>query len=222
MPTMDFFPQRPDAHPMIYAYSDANYPGCLKVGYTARDIDQRVAEQYPTKRPDGQVPYKIVVRESAMYPDGGSFTDHTVHKMLQQKHIQGVGGEWFRCTPDDVLSAIVAVRTRTENIENRTKTFAMRPEQREAVSKTVAYYQSADQEAVRHIPKFLWNAKMRFGKTFAAYQLAKQMGFKRVLILTFKPAVQTAWRDDLMQHVDFEGWQFISRPQNPAEPGMDA
>ena len=62
---------------------------------------------------------------------------------------------------------------------------------------------------------------MRFGKTFATYELAKKMGFTRVLILTFKPAVESAWHDDLMQHVDFEGWQFISRPQNPAEPNTD-
>lgn len=60
------------------------------------------------------------------------------------------------------------------------------------------------------VPKFLWNAKMRFGKTFAAYELAKKMALKRVLILTFKPAVESAWREDLMTHVDFEGWQFVS------------
>ena len=52
---------------------------------------------------------------------------------------------------------------------------------------------------------------MRFGKTFATYELAKAMGLKRVLVLTFKPAVESAWHDDLLSHVDFEGWQFISR-----------
>ena len=77
-----------------------------------------------------------------------------------------------------------------------------------------AYYRSAYEEGSNRTPKFLWNAKMRFGKTFASYELAKKMGFKRVLILTFKPAVQTAWREDLMSHVDFEGWQFISRDAN--------
>ena len=51
---------------------------------------------------------------------------------------------------------------------------------------------------------------MRFGKTFASYQLAKKMNCKRVLILTFKPAVKTSWKEDLLSHVDFEGWQFIS------------
>ena len=52
---------------------------------------------------------------------------------------------------------------------------------------------------------------MRFGKTFAAYELAKKMEWKRILVLTFKPAVENAWEEDLMEHVDFEGWQFISR-----------
>ena len=57
----------------------------------------------------------------------------------------------------------------------------------------------------------LWNAKMRFGKTFATYQLAKKMGWTKLLVLTFKPAVQNAWEEDLANHVDFAGWQFIAR-----------
>ena len=56
--------------------------------------------------------------------------------------------------------------------------------------------------------------RTRLYAIFASYELAKKMGFTRVLILTFKPAVQTAWREDLMTHVDFEGWQFISRDAN--------
>ena len=55
---------------------------------------------------------------------------------------------------------------------------------------------------------------MRFGKTFTTYQLAKEMGWSKVLVLTFKPAVQNAWKEDLMMHVDFEGWQFISKNGN--------
>lgn len=211
-----FFPQRPTTHPMIYAYEDTNpqYKGLLKVGYTTVDVDRRVAQQYPTKRPDGSVPYRIVLRESAMYPDGSSFDDHDVHRVLERKGVQRVGGEWFRCTVQEVLAAIVTVRSRTENVENRTQTFSMRPEQAEAINRTMAYYRSAYEEGSNRTPKFLWNAKMRFGKTFASYELAKKMGFTRVLILTFKPAVQTAWREDLMTHVDFEGWQFISRDAN--------
>ena len=214
---------RSDAYPMIYAYSDSNpiYNGLLKVGFTAHGVEKRVAQQYPTKRPDGKVPYKIVFAESAMYEDGGSFTDTDIHRMLLKKGVTGVGGEWFRCTADDVRAAWIAVKSRTLNIENRTQTFSMRPEQNEAVEKTMAYFKSAHSEQGSMIPKFLWNAKMRFGKTFATYQLAKRMDFKKVLILTFKPAVQTAWHDDLMTHVDFEGWQFISRPKTVGEPNID-
>lgn len=54
---------------------------------------------------------------------------------------------------------------------------------------------------------------MRFGKTFATYQLAKSIGFKRILILTFKPAVESAWQEDLSHHIDFAGWQFVSNKE---------
>lgn len=209
----DFFPPRSPAHPMIYAYADTNpqYAGLLKVGYTAIDVDKRVAQQYPAKRPDGSVPYRIVYRASAMYPDGSSFTDHDVHRALKRRKIPAVGGEWFRCTADDVAAAVLSVRSRTANAEDRTRDFPMRPEQREAVDKTSAYFRSVYEEDSSRYPKFLWNCKMRFGKTFAAYQLANRMGFQRVLILTFKPAVVSAWQEDLQTHIDFEGWQFISR-----------
>ena len=209
----EFFPQRPDAHPMIYAYEDTNpqYKGLLKIGYTAIDVDKRVVQQYPTKRPNGSVPYRIVYRESAMYSDGSSFTDHDVHRALKQRHITNMGGEWFRCTVNDVRAAVLAVKKHTLNIENRVNSFSMRPEQEAAVEKTMAYFKSVYSEDSNRFPKFLWNCKMRFGKTFTAYQLAKRMGMKRILILTFKPAVLSAWQEDLNSHIDFEGWQFISR-----------
>jgi superfamily II DNA or RNA helicase len=51
---------------------------------------------------------------------------------------------------------------------------------------------------------------MRFGKTFTSYQLAKKLGAKRVLVLTFA-AVEDAWQTDLESHVDFDGWRYQSR-----------
>ena len=90
----------------------------------------------------------------------------------------------------------------------------MRPEQQEAVTKTMAYFKSFKKENPNKTPHFLWNAKMRFGKTFTSYQLAKKMGWKKLLVLTFKPAVEDAWREDLLSHVDFEGWQYISKNEN--------
>jgi len=87
----------------------------------------------------------------------------------------------------------------------------MRAEQYSAVEKTHSYFHSIWSEDMHAVPRFLWNAKMRFGKTFTAYQLAKKLGAKRVLVVTFKPAVEDAWQTDLESHVDFEGWQYVSK-----------
>ncbi|MDR1871869.1 MAG: GIY-YIG nuclease family protein [Deltaproteobacteria bacterium] len=208
----ELFPERPTLIPMIYAYEDSNpeYHGFLKVGYTSKDVEKRVADQYPTKRPRGKKPYRIVFSETALYSDGNTFTDHDIHRVLQRMGFVKEG-EWFRCAIDDVRAAWLAVKNRIENFENRTYDFKMRPEQEEAVNKTIQYFQTGSNNQPYRSLKFLWNAKMRFGKTFAAYQLAKRMNLLKILILTFKPAVQSAWEEDLLTHIDFEGWQFISR-----------
>ena len=88
------------------------------------------------------------------------------------------------------------------SVSNEFIPIIFRPEQKDAIEQTIKQFKKAD--------RMLWNAKMRFGKTFASYQLARKMNFKRVLVLTFKPAVESAWREDLITHIDFEGWQFIS------------
>ncbi len=207
----EFFPPRPDAKPLIYAYEDSHpeFAGLLKVGYTTRTVKARMAEHYPTLLP-GKPPFKIVLEHSAMRSDGSAFDDHAVHRHLRKKGFLNPNGEWFACSIDDVKAAILGVREREENDDNRVLDFPMRPEQSEAVERTAAYFQSFGKENHDKPPHFLWNAKMRFGKTFAAYQLAKTMGWKRVLVLTFKPAVQNAWEEDLNSHLDFAGWQFIS------------
>lgn len=213
MSSSAFFPQRPEVHPSIYAYRDKNpdHAEFLKVGYTEIDVEKRVAQQFPVIQPGEGKPYEIVFAESSMRTDGSSFMDHAVHKRLEAKGFENVGGEWFRCTPDDVRSAWLEVRDRTSYERERTEDFAMRPEQLAAVNKTEAYFRMCEQPGNRSIAKFLWNAKMRFGKTFATYQLARRMNMKRVLVLTFKPAVEDAWREDLESHIDFEGWQFVAR-----------
>jgi len=206
----EFFPPRPESRPTIYAYEDTNpqYAGLLKVGYTTLDAQNRVAQQYPTKRP-GKSPYRIVLEKSAMRNDGTVFTDHDVHRMLRLNGMKNPEGEWFRCTVAQVKAAVISVETGQMNEENRSLDFKMRPEQRAAVEKTAGYFKSFRKENRDKPPHFLWNAKMRFGKTFGAYQLALKMGWRKVLVLTFKPAVQCAWEEDLKCHVDFRGWQFI-------------
>lgn len=210
----EFFKARPDVTPTIYAYElvgVSSHEGYLKVGYTDRNVETRIREQLHTSG----VPYKIVMKESAMLPDGSCFTDRDVHALLRRKGFLQLNegtdkNEWFRCSVKDVLSAILTLREEITYDENRTATFKMRPEQVLAVNKTIDFYKTAKEQEPTKSPKFLWNAKMRFGKTFAAYQLAKKMGLSKILVLTFKPAVESAWREDLLTHVDFEGWQFVS------------
>ncbi len=218
-----FFPPRPQVQPKIYAYEDTNpqYAGLLKVGYTTKDVRERVAEQYPTLRP-GKPPYRIVLEEPAMRRDGTVYTDRDVHRMLRINGIKNPEGEWFRCTAEQVKAAIVAVREGQLFEEQRSLDFTMRPEQEAAVEKTMAYFKSFRRENNKP-PHFLWNCKMRFGKTFAAYQLAKRMRWKKILVLTFKPAVQSAWEEDLRCHVDFKGWQFIASRDVPpqGDPAYD-
>ncbi len=208
----DFFSSRPEVRPTIYAYSiPGNHPGYLKVGFTDRDVETRINEQLHTSG----LPHRTEMVFSAMRSDGSCFLDHDVHAVLKRKGFLQLNAEtdrneWFRCSVNDVKAACIAVRDGTANIENRSADFGMRPEQYRAVQDTIRYFKSAKDDDPSGAPKFLWNAKMRFGKTFASYQLAKKMGFKRVLVLTFKPAVESAWREDLVTHVDFEGWQFVS------------
>jgi hypothetical protein len=207
----DFFPPRPDSRPTIYAYEDTHpqYAGLLKVGYTTGSAEKRVAQQYPTKRP-GETPYRIVLVEPAIRNDGTTFTDRDVHRVLRAHEIRNPAGEWFTCDVDTVRAAIIAIRRGERLAIDRTLDFALRPEQAEAIEKTAAYFEAITRDEPGKVPHFLWNAKMRFGKTFAAYKLTERMGWRKVLVLTFKPAVQSAWESDLRHHVDFKGWQFIS------------
>jgi len=206
-----FFPSRPALSPKIYAYEDTNpqYRGLLKVGYTNFDVQKRVAQQYPTLRP-GILPYRIVYEEDAITSDGSSFTDHDVHRLLRRQGVHNPNGEWFQCSLEILKASVHEIKTGIESDDARSWNFKMRPEQESAVSKTKEYFLTSMNENAISTPRFLWNAKMRFGKTFAAYQLARQMNWMRVLVLTFKPAVQNAWEEDLKSHIDFKGWQFIS------------
>jgi hypothetical protein len=205
-----FFPPRPSVNPTIYAYEVvgvSTHTGLLKIGFTDRDAKTRIGEQLRT----AGIKHKIVFEESAMKRDGSSFTDHQVHRYLRKHGFANPEGEWFKCSLNDLRKAIWEIKTGEKTEEHRVLSFGMRPEQQTAVNKTIAYFKSFKKENKNKAPHFLWNAKMRFGKTFASYQLAKKMGWKKVLVLTFKPAVEDAWREDLNSHVDFKGWQFISK-----------
>ena len=208
-PIEEILAPKPQMRPRIYAYAigDADHKGLLKVGQTTRDVKQRIAEQ--TKTADIKV--TIVFDESAERDDGSIITDHEVRTALKRKGHENTRLEWMRCTVKDVRATLIALR-KGQPIEGaRDQNFPPRWEQQAAVDKTYSYFQSIWAENKKATPRFLWNAKMRFGKTFTTYQLAKKLEAKRVLVVTFKPAVEDAWQTDLESHTEFEGWQYLSR-----------
>jgi hypothetical protein len=209
----EILPPKPQARPRIYAYSiaDEAHKGQLKVGQTTRNVKQRVAEQLKTAAIKN---FTIELDESAEREDGSFITDHEVRAALERMGFERVELEWMRCTVEDVRTVLLELRTGHRFSGKARENFPMRKEQAEAVSRTHAYFNSIWKEGRHAVPRFLWNAKMRFGKTFTTYQLAKRMDAKRVLVVTFKPAVEDAWQADLETHVDFDGWQYMSRKSN--------
>ena len=201
---------KPEARPRVYAYSidDAAHNGLLKIGQTTRNVQQRISEQLRTAAIQN---YRIEVDEEAVRDDGSIFSDHEVRAALVRKGFENPMLEWVRCTIEDAKTVLTELRTGQRVTGTHHETFGMRDEQVSAVDKTFDYFQSIWAEDKNAAPRFLWNAKMRFGKTFTSYHLAKKLNAKRVLVVTFKPAVEDAWKTDLENHKDFDGWQYLSR-----------
>ena len=206
-----------DQIPKIYAYTYGEFRektwerrsgghGWMKVGYTKGDTWKRIREQTSSS-----VPGEIVLlwEEDAISDQGEPFRDSHVHKRLIANGGHKVRNEWFEVTLEELKIAIAEVKQGRRVAAP--ESFAMRPEQRKAVQDTAAYFRAQVEDKAKH---FLWNAKMRFGKTFTSYQLALEMGWTKLLILTYKPAVEDSWRDDLQQHQDFQGWQFIGKGES--------
>ena len=211
----ELLPQKPTSRLRIYAWTPKHapdpYKGLIKIGQTTKeDVNERIRQSQGQMQQD----YTLHINTTAERDDGSFFRDsdviaRLVAKGFENPHI-GSSKEWVRCSVNDVLTTITELRTGQVFSGHHHQTFSMRPEQESAVEVTLNYYQSIWEEDPTAVPRFLWNAKMRFGKTFTSYQLAKRMGAKRILVVTFKPAVQDAWHEDLASHIDFDGWQFYN------------
>jgi hypothetical protein len=218
---------KPEARLRIYAWSPndppASYVGLIKVGQTTQeDVNVRVRQSQGQM----QQAYTLHADVLAEREDGSIFRDSDVRQRLITKGFEnpmiGASREWMRCTPDDVSTALTELQKGLRLTGTHHLKFRMRPEQADAVDKALGYFSSIWAEDAKAVPRFLWNAKMRFGKTFAAYQLAKKLGAKRVLVVTFKPAVEDAWQTDLESHIDFNGWQYLSRSSGSDPTRVDS
>lgn len=203
----NYFVSLPNINPKIYGYKIKTEPNLIKIGYTKRDTEERILEQFPVKGPRNEKPFEIVFDKPAVRGDGSFFTDKDIHEILKRNGYLNTNGEWFECNISDLENAYKAILNNSNTMSNvRTESFELRQEQKEAIEKTKKYFlDNANEEKI----KFLWNAKMRFGKCFTSYKFIEEMGYKNVLILTFKPGVKSSWENDLVNHKDFKDYQFI-------------
>jgi len=226
-PIEEILTPKPQARLRIYAWTPddppAAYVGLIKVGQTTReDVNVRIKQSQGQMQQD----YTLHVDVLAEREDGSLFRDGEVRQRLIDKGFENIviaaSREWMRCSADDVKTAVTELQQGLRLTGTHHLTFPMRHEQAEAVDKAYGYFTSIWSEDTDAVPRFLWNAKMRFGKTFTTYQLAKKLGVKRVLVVTFKPAVEDAWQTDLESHVDFDGWQYLSRSSGSDPTQVDS
>lgn len=92
----------------------------------------------------------------------------------------------------------MAIYTTFEEVElNLPKKIVLRKEQKDAIRLAKQHFGKNKRDVGYSLnpnfQQFLWNAKMRFGKTLCALELAKQMNVRRILIVTHRPAVNEEW-----------------------------
>lgn len=208
--------------PMLYAYTtpnDSSHNGWTKIGYTERQsVEDRIKQQTHTSDTAWQLEWK----KTAVYDDGtgDTFTDHDFHAYLVKNSVERKPDtEWFRISGEQSKSMLIDYK------ENRGKLFAkntaipytLRQEQESAVAQTMAYFASHEKG------EFLWNAKPRFGKTLAAYDLCRRMKSAvgdnafNVLIVTNRPAIANSWYEDYVKFLGEEsGFVFVSETSSLA------
>lgn len=199
----------------VFRINDAEHEGCLKIGEATCD-DENVIGLAPNSKPLNEaarkrinqytqtagIRYDLLHTELTLYNRGGlrSFNDKEVHAVLERSGVkrkvfdkENKANEWFVTTLDVVKRAIAAVKEGKESLSpgevtNGRSPIVFRPEQRKAIEKTEKQFRKGNQ--------MLWNAKMRFGKTLSALQVVKDMDFRRTLILTHRPVVDSGWFED--------------------------
>lgn len=205
----------------VFRINDENHEGLLKIGDATVHADKPLSEFVPNckelntaakKRINSYaqtltVPYELLHTELAIQTitkDGVSkvkaFRDKKVHNVLIRsgipRHIFNIecqGIEWFKTDLETAKKAIQAVKNgqaslNPGDISEDNSPIIFRPEQKEAIKATIKQFKVGD--------RMLWNAKMRFGKTVSALEVAKEMSFKKTLIFTHRPVVSDGWYED--------------------------
>lgn len=190
-------------YPQIYAYitpTASENDGWIKIGYTEkRNVEDRIKQQTHTAGITTQILWSETARFSKI---DEWFTDKPLHTYLRKykKVKQRKGTEWFfyNGTPEKAHADFHDFSNNNRSQIKEELQYNLRTEQEAAVNKALEYaknYQDGD---------FLWNAKPRFGKTLATYDLARKLDANKVLIVTNRPAIANSWFDDFEK---FIAWQ---------------
>lgn len=208
----------------VFRINDESHRGFLKIGDATIKTDKDYTELHPSStelnsaaraRIDeytstAGISYQLLYTEVAVYKNNNpkskkygltlAFRDHDVHSVLLRSGIERVQfdthkkqNEWFKCDLETAKKAIQAVKENKSSLSGGDITtdrspIIFRPEQEEAIEKTLKTFKKSD--------RMLWNAKMRFGKTLTALEVAKRSSFSRTIIITHRPVVEDGWYDD--------------------------
>lgn len=200
-------------YPQVYSYTLpdlSDHKGSQKIGYTERkDVDLRIREQTHTAAVKLRSE-KLWSAPSFYDNSRDGFTDKLFHKFLVKSGIENkkdLGIEWFYFNgyPEKSKQLFDEFRkkgfTALQSDEGKAP-YTLRTEQELAVKEAKKYFETQENG------EFLWNAKPRFGKTLATYDLAKKINATKVLIVTNRPAIANSWFDDFDKFID--GYYFIS------------
>lgn len=202
----------------LYVYTTESHErsGYVKVGHTQVGRHKtRINEQFGTSNPE-----PAIVRWVQPLPKG--LRDHHIHDQLinngKKRPKDAPGKEWFIATLDDVIIAYNEIVHKS----SRKLNYKPRNEQLEAIAKAKKWLsKSHPLEKIRSAQfpnRFLLNAKMRFGKSYTAIHIAKELKAKRTIVVTYKPEVIGDWISDVSQHVDFENWTCVRARKKKGNP----
>ena len=216
----------------VFRIPDATHADCVKIGEATFEdgnitlppnssaLNKAARARIDQYTKTAGIAYELLHTEIAIFVrDGklGAVNDKEVHDVLlrsgvKRKEFQHVSGanEWFVCDLATAKKAIAAVKEGRKALQGHEisvgqSPIIFRPEQREAIDKTLRQFKKGNQ--------MLWNAKMRFGKTLSALQVVKEKGdFRRVLILTHRPVVDAGWFEDFGKiFYDSPRWAYGSK-----------
>ena len=212
---------------IIYVYSipDDKHKGRLKIGSatvnshqpTQDDVFVAARDRINQQTKTADVDYVLQHAEIALTNDNRYFSDTDVHDVLirsgyyrKAENTRNIRSEWFEIDLETAKNAIRATKEGREALTTVERTgkvhveFPFRPNQREAIDRT-------NKVIKQNRKHFLWNAKMRFGKTSAAMQVAKENEFRKVLIVTHRPSVSADWYDDFSKVFAGTDYEYSSK-----------